>query len=246
MEWVYLSPHLDDVALSCGGLVWEQVQAGRSVSIWTICAADPPDEPLSPYASTLHTRWQAGRDATRLRRAEDRESVEQLGAAAVHFPVPDCIYRRSPQTGLALYQSEEAIFGPLDPAEEGLVKTLSDELKQRLPGKVELVCPLALGGHVDHRLVRASAELLGLSLWYYADYPYAKEAPDVLDRMRRSGWQPFRFPVSADGLDAWVRSVAAHTSQLSTFWEDMESMRSAVRMFCEQMDGVTLWRKNGA
>jgi len=42
MHWIYLSPHLDDAVLSCGGIIWQQVQSGHQVEIWTICAADPP------------------------------------------------------------------------------------------------------------------------------------------------------------------------------------------------------------
>ena len=67
MEWIYLSPHFDDIAYSCGGLVWEQVNSGQMVSIWTICAAYPPPGPLSSFASILHERWGTGREAiTRL------------------------------------------------------------------------------------------------------------------------------------------------------------------------------------
>jgi hypothetical protein len=35
MRWIYLSPHLDDAALSAGGLIYEQTQAGIQVEIWT-------------------------------------------------------------------------------------------------------------------------------------------------------------------------------------------------------------------
>ena len=69
MEWIFISPHLDDIALSCGGLVWELAHAGDQVSIWTICAGEPPVAPLSPFAESLHDRWQTGAEATQRRRA---------------------------------------------------------------------------------------------------------------------------------------------------------------------------------
>ena len=28
MRWIYLSPHLDDAVLSCGGLIFEQSRQG--------------------------------------------------------------------------------------------------------------------------------------------------------------------------------------------------------------------------
>ncbi|MBN2499463.1 MAG: PIG-L family deacetylase, partial [Anaerolineales bacterium] len=57
LKLIYLSPHLDDVALSCGGLVWEQAQAGMAVEVWSVCAGDPPPGELSEYARSLHARW---------------------------------------------------------------------------------------------------------------------------------------------------------------------------------------------
>jgi LmbE family N-acetylglucosaminyl deacetylase len=33
MRWIYLSPHFDDAVLSCGGLIFDQAQAGTPVEI---------------------------------------------------------------------------------------------------------------------------------------------------------------------------------------------------------------------
>ncbi len=87
MEWIYLSPHLDDIALSCGGLVWEQVHSGSQVSIWTICAGDPPSQAYSDFARSFHERWGTGVWAVATRRAEDIVSCARLGAAHRHFPI---------------------------------------------------------------------------------------------------------------------------------------------------------------
>ena len=83
MLWIYLSPHFDDVALSCGGLVWEQVQAGDSVSIWTVCSGNAPGGELSPFAEELLLRWEADQDATAQRRLEDIHSCQRLEAISI-------------------------------------------------------------------------------------------------------------------------------------------------------------------
>ena len=113
MEWIYFSPHLDDVALSCGGLVWEQRRAGQRVSIWTLCAGDPPAGALSPFAQSLHARWQTGADAVALRRQEDIAACAALEAEYRHLDVPDCIYRRGEVSRQVIYASESDIFGEL-------------------------------------------------------------------------------------------------------------------------------------
>ncbi|MGW8249267.1 MAG: PIG-L deacetylase family protein, partial [Anaerolineales bacterium] len=243
MHWLYLSPHLDDVALSCGGLIWEQAQNGDVPAIWTICAGDPPPGPLSPFAETLHKRWGVGREAIQVRRGEDALSCTRLGAGYYHLPIPDCIYRRSPFSGQALYTSEKAIFGAVHPDEQGLLSELTELLAQKLheiavSDQIRMVSPMGLGGHVDHRLTRAAAERLGLPLRYYADYPYVMEnATDI----------PFSLPpgcelevrqISEPGMNAWVESVAAHRTQISTFWEDYQGMEHAIRTYASKHGGI--------
>ena len=177
MYWIYLSPHLDDAVFSCGGLIHRQIQRGDQVVIWTICAGEPPPEPFSPFAAGQHTKWNLGSDATSIRRSEDRRACARLGASWRHLPVPDCIYRRSPDGGLPMYTSEEAIFGPLDPVENPLITELVTELAQSMPPEAQVVCPLGLGGHVDHRLTVSVAKDFRQPLWFYAEIPYVDHEP---------------------------------------------------------------------
>jgi LmbE family N-acetylglucosaminyl deacetylase len=256
MHWIYLSPHLDDVALSGGGLVWQQTQAGEFVEIWTICAGDPPEQPISAFAESLHQRWQTISAATELRRQEDRNSCQAMGASYRHFNLPDCVYRLGPPgtpvQDLALYDLEESLWGEIHPAESGLLATLGKQLSDQLPQDCEIVCPLALGGHVDHRLTRGAAESLGHHLWYYADYPYALKSQVELEALKCTGWQAVQHPISAEGLYAWISAVAAHRSQISTFWSidsdrripAEEAMRQAITQYCQELGGVWLWRRS--
>ncbi len=240
MHWIYLSPHFDDVAFSCGGLIWEQVESGERVSIWTICAGEPPPEPISAYALSLHERWETGRDAVAARRAEDIISSQRIGASSCNFSIPDAIYRRSPVDNSPLYTSDADLFMDLRPEESHLVEILKDRLNQALPRVCELVCPLALGGHVDHRLVRAAGEGLGRRMWYYADYPYTINPEEDLPATDK-GMSHKVFPVSVQGLSIWQQSVAAHSSQISTFWSSTDQMKDAIRDYWEPIKGIRLW-----
>jgi LmbE family N-acetylglucosaminyl deacetylase len=250
--WIYLSPHLDDVAFSCGGLLWEQTQAGRLAQLWTICAGDPPPGQVSPFAQSLHNRWGIGAGSSERRREEDRQSCSYMGAAPRHFPIPDCIYRREHTQGDFLYPSEEALFGALHPAEDDLVVQLAESLTEAISTKtaeqVVLVCPLTLGGHVDHRLTRAAVERIepgrpAGQVWYYADFPYVLDDTALLAQLTKGEWESFVFPISPLGLQAWQYAMAAHSSQISTFWHDVAEMETTVRAYCEITGGVRLWRR---
>jgi len=243
MHWIYLSPHFDDVALSCGGLVWEQAQAGDSVSIWTVCAGNAPAGELSPFAKELHMRWQVDQDASTQRRSEDLRSCQRLGAGYLHFTLPDCIYRHDPHTGGFLYISEESLNGVLQPADSPNIALFEEEINRLIPTDGVLVCPLSLGNHVDHQLTHLAAQGLGYPLWYYQDYPYVLRSKDMLKHMQQAGWESRCFPISPQGLVAWQDSIAAHASQISTFWMDALEMRQAVSEYLNQNNGIQLWRK---
>ena len=254
MEWIYLSPHLDDVALSCGGLVKEQFLAGDRVEVWTICAGDPPAQAVSGFAESLHDRWQIDEEPGDLRRREDIASCMAMGAAYRHFPLPDCIYRlgpaNTPQAGTPLYTSEESLWQLPHEAEMGLLAELTQELRRTFPQGCQIVCPLTLGGHVDHRLTRQAAEAAASCLWYYPDYPYALKLPETLDDLRSMGWHETVFSISEAGLQGWIQSIAEHHSQISTFWHQdaarrvpaIDLMKESIRRYCEIQGGVRLWQ----
>ena len=248
MPFLYFSPHYDDVALSCGGLVWQQTQSGEPVTILTLCGGEPPSLGVSPFAESLHQRWGSGVEAVRQRKQEDVASCELLGVSYVHLSLPDCIYRLG-VNGEPLYDSEESLWQDLHPSENHLVDDLFEQINQ-LPmltnRSLHLVSPLTLGGHVDHRLTRKIVEKLALARplrpWHYADYPYAAQQPDLLPQLLPSGSQVVAFPISEPALEAWIQSIAAHASQLSTFWPDEESLRQSIRSYRDACQGIRLWR----
>jgi LmbE family N-acetylglucosaminyl deacetylase len=243
MRWMFLSPHFDDVALSCGGLVWEQAQAGDTLSIWTVCAGSTPVGELSPFAKELHMRWEVNEDAPAQRRLEDSNSCRRLGATWRYFTIPDCIYRRDLLTGEFMYSSEGSLNGPLQPSDTLNITSLQEEIKNFNLMDTVLVSPLGLGNHVDHQLTRLAVEGLEYIACYYADYPYVLRCKEKLEELQQAGWVSQVFPISQAGLVAWQDSIAAHASQISTFWEGEREMRLAVRDYLEENKGIRLWRK---
>jgi LmbE family N-acetylglucosaminyl deacetylase len=243
MHWIYLSPHFDDVALSCGGLAWEQAQAGNRLSIWTVCAGEPPDEELSPFAQELQARWGIASNAAFQRSQEDITSCLRLGATYLHLSIPDCIYRKDSATGKFMYASEMSLNGELHAGDHPTIEAVYIQLAHNLEEGAILVCPLALGKHVDHQLTRAAAEALHRPVWYYADYPYALRDQPPGEHVTPDEWTSQSFEISQEGITAWQEAVAAHASQISTFWRDIDEMKQAILDYTHQEGGVRLWRK---
>lgn len=237
MHWIFLSPHFDDAVFSCGGLIYEQVQLGDHVEIWTICAGDLPDGPLSPFAEELHARWTTGRETIAARAAEDQLACSIVGAGIRRFTIPDCIYRNNTD-GTPLISKNDDLFMPLASNQIELAEALAVELRSAVQPDTTLVSPRSIGGHIDHRLTRYAAEKTGHPIWFYADFPYVlRQIPNfegmsvVMERK-----------ILPAGLLAWQNSVAAYKSQISTFWPDEAGMRSVLDQFCIDGGGSILWK----
>ncbi|MEZ4715428.1 MAG: PIG-L family deacetylase [Caldilineaceae bacterium] len=243
---IYLAPHLDDVALSCGAQIAVLTRTGARVLIVTVMAGDPDEPELSDYVRSLHDRWQLAADAAAQRRAEDVAACAILGADHLQLAVPDCIYRTDPATGAPLYLSDPDIFGNVAPAEAYLVDEIAATLAT-LPPTARMVAPLTVGHHVDHLLVRASAERLWSKheLWYYEDYPYAQE-PGTVDAVINADdtcWRTHVEPMDDAALAAKVASILAFRSQLSTFFTDRADLERQVRGYAAQVGGERLWQR---
>jgi len=222
--FVYLSPHLDDAVYSCGGLIAQQVRLGHKVQVITVCAGDPPDGSLSPFAMQLHMRWGAQDAPIENRRMEDRAACARLGASFQHWDVPDAIYRRNSE-GQWLYQDEQAIFGPLHPDEHALACQLGDRLREQLSEQDVLLSPLGVGGHVDHRLARRIAEHCTKKLWYYRELPYAWRGHTLPGELTHPKGEQQLIPLERSDVQAWIEAAACYQSQISTFWESRDALR---------------------
>ncbi|MDJ1169385.1 PIG-L family deacetylase [Roseofilum sp. BLCC_M154] len=188
---IFLSPHLDDAALSCGAYISMLVERSIDVRVHTLFSGIPKIEELSPLAKAIHLEGGLESDGMLRRREEDRVAMQYLGVKFTYADFLDCIYRTDP-AGRSRYQTKKGIF-PVRPDLEVDADTLKDlvtylcrVLKEVRPSEVYV--PLGIGHHIDHILVR---EALERSIWrsgsdnstdviYYEDVPYVC-SPDSRD-----------------------------------------------------------------
>jgi LmbE family N-acetylglucosaminyl deacetylase len=240
---VCISPHPDDAALSCGGLVAKWRSQNRPAHVITLFSGTPPPlEQLSPLARSLHHAWGDLPDPMAHRRQEDRCALDVLDCTGTWWDYHDAIYRHP------AYDSTERLFGR--PAEEdGLEK----ELVQRLfilPGAV-LLFPLAIGHHVDHQL----AFRVGWKLWerarqvaFYEDLPYVAwesglhlQGEGDPDRGSQDRLEELDHPLYAQSVDvtsSWptkLEAIACYTSQFDELARDGVSLLDALDRYAASL-----------
>ena len=257
-DTIYLSPHLDDVALSCGGQIFADTAVPQSILIVTAMAGDPPQEIRSDYVDSLHRRWNLAAEGTATygtatygtatnavaaRRQEDVAACCVLGSDYWHWDIPDCIYRYNPASGDPYYVSDADIFGRIHPQEMGLVVRLA-RLIAALPAHDRLVVPLSAGHHVDHQLVRLAAEHGRTErLVYYEDYPYVRDeaALAAVIPAGSGDWQAQLIPLTATAVNAKIEAIAAFQSQISTFFNGRADLAAQISEYVNKVGGERLW-----
>lgn len=161
-DTLYVSPHIDDVTLSCPGHVLADRRAGRRALVLTLFSTDVPD--LALASQPYRDRW-----------AEEERALDALGADGVLAGLPDAPWR-SPQA----YGNFSGIVFGRDPNDLGAVGRAA-ELVARLVRRTRatrVLAPLGVGEHIDHRLAHeaariAAADFRTATLRFYEDRPYA-------------------------------------------------------------------------
>ena len=249
-DGLYLSPHLDDAVLSCGGQIHHLASLGQRIQIVSVMAAPAPSAKLSPAARQLHevSELDDG-DAVATRRREDEAACAAVDAEALHLDALDALYRRHPETGEPFYTSFKALFKPPHPADESSVDTLVERLAA-LPEAKRVCAPLGVGGHVDHVFVRRAAERVfgRRRLEYYEDYPYAHKRRALLKVLGRAllwdgagGWQSRIWLLNHEDMEAKCRAISCYASQIGGLFGDEETMEDRVWSFANRVGGERLW-----
>lgn len=240
---LYLSPHLDDAVLSCGGTVHRQVRAGRRVTILTIFTADLEDDPSNRILQEVYGRMKLRPSkAMATRRDEDLEACRKLGAEPVHWDIDEALGRHADLPNLA------ALFEAPPSSDDAVAEALTKRLRE-FAGVPEIVVPLGLGGHLDHRIVRRAAEAaFDQGLRYYEDFPYVLSVDEVASCPEVQGLEPRVQELGRADVDARVEAIEAYESQVGSLfgprWRMLlpgKSIRAKVRRHAGAVGGERFW-----
>jgi LmbE family N-acetylglucosaminyl deacetylase len=234
-DHIYLSPHLEDAALSCGGAIARHANAGARVLVVTLCtAAPPPDTPLSSFAQDHHLMWGfAPEQAMAERQREDDLALARLDADTYRAGLLDAIYRMP-----EVYTDNDRLFGTPAPDDSLLYSTrqLIAALHSRVP-RATFYAPLGVGNHVDHQIVYAAArEGAGAVMAFYEDFPYMLWAGAFEQRMRALGLPFIASTIDIDTtLTRKIGAISAYASQLGSLFDQPHAMAQLITDYAENL-----------
>ena len=229
---LFLSPHLDDVVFSCGGLAasladlgWETVLATvftRSVVPATGFALECQlDKGLSPDV-----------DYMALRRAEDQAAARLLSFTTVRWL--DML--EAPHRG---YNAPPELFGDIHESDSVHVELASQFMTLAAEFRPDLIlAPQGLGRHVDHQQVVAAAcrSFPADRTAFYRDTPYAIREPASICLPAIPLGVASTVPIGA-ALHRKVAAAQAYASQIGFQFGGAETLARALQAFALQEGG---------
>ncbi|AIQ12899.1 PIG-L deacetylase family protein [Paenibacillus durus] len=242
---LFISAHLDDAILSCGDYIDALVQKDYQVTIATVFTGMGTE--LSMLARILHKKFGLGMDTMDVRRQEDTLAAKALGASVLHLNLLECIYRKN-KDGSPVYSKLNELFNTEWRTEhqvmEEIVSALSEQIQ--FENYAGVYVPLGIGRHIDHCLVRQSAERCGLSagngtgwpahLMYYEDLPYLCFNNDLTWRTElAAGLSERSVKLGRSNLKAKLNAALKYSSQISLLWTSRFSM---LRQMAEHARGA--------
>ncbi len=245
LDALYLSPHLDDAVLSCGGRIAHAVARGESVAVATFFTADEPAEPPSALAADLRRWWQLPAGAVMAaRRAEDEAAVRSLGAEPLHLDLAEAPYRLDASGGAVLRRRSRRSTARVAAGDEAAIASAAERIRA-LPEARLVAVPLGVGGHVDHLVVRRAAEASGRALAYYEEFPYSEWKWFAVRRALggRGGWSEEVLSLAPGHFESRVRAILAYASQVPAMFRSEARLRKQLRRQLRRAGGERLWRR---
>jgi LmbE family N-acetylglucosaminyl deacetylase len=230
-DLVVLSPHLDDAVLSCGALMtYARKRMPVTVATFFTEAAAPPHT----FSARCYLRQTGAHDAERLylaRQAEDRGVLDGAQIDWFHAGLPEALFRRRTQPRLSWLPLASRLIpelshvyptyrlhivgGRVSPPDADTLRHVLDAI-DHLPSvsSTLFLAPTAVGGHVDHVLVRTAAGLSRKRVAYYSDFPY---------NMRHSA-DPVFTQRNALTQAIWSRDLAAKPALIRAYQTQVDAL----------------------
>ena len=223
---VIISTHLDDATLSLGGsiLKWRSKKDQvKIINVFTI--SNWQKEGFQKHMTTA------------IRKKEEIKVCKILGITPIFLGIPD--------TTLRGYSKINFWVGKLDwKIDKKYIRKVEDRLLKYLKKGQEIYFPLAIGDHVDHKLINKIGEKLFKSkkfkIYFYEDLPYATRHPFKKNFVRRLKLKPKLIDI-AGFLDKKIELLKIYDSQLY-FNQDIAPVRKYALKFKPGKPCERIWK----
>lgn len=182
----FVSPHLDDAALSCGELIRKLSTKTQVTVINVFTRANNGKQTLSAKKTVRVSNFPTPLDLYNERVSEDKKALESINAKIINLGFVDALWRKIKYPSF-LRKKLSTILpelihvyptfrlhiskGKLAREDNDLIIEINESLKKIIPENSIIFCPFGVGNHVDHLVTKKAVEKTFTPI-YWMDQPY--------------------------------------------------------------------------
>ena len=175
-KYIFISPHLDDAILSCGGLI-KYLSGIAEVSVITVFTEAGNNKTVTTWRILRKCGFANASEYYKARRREDQRVLKKLGVRAVHLGFIDAPWR-----GYYPLFRWQGYTGKISQEDKSLLIKIKEKRRKYTAGNKMVFGPMAFGKHVDHVMVHeACKEFQNVIFW--EDVPYKNQENKLFKKM---------------------------------------------------------------
>ena len=193
----FISPHLDDAVFSAGSLMQDLSNHTKVVVINVFTMPSKPPYTLSAKRFLRQCKYKDPLLLFAVRQKEDAKVLQQIGTTVINLPYEDSIWRKlqNPNLILTILGKVFAEFihiypiyrlhiqpGKISAHDKDLMNKITEDLTKIINPESFIFCPVGIGQHNDHLLVREVVVNSFNNVIMWTDFPYilnSKTSTDV-------------------------------------------------------------------
>lgn len=229
LSYLFISPHLDDALLSCGGLISELAPKAELTIATVFTHAHNYPSSLSIRRFLRLSGYGDSEELFALRRQEDKKINSELGVKTIHLGFIDGLYRLIPKCGGLLGQvipetrfiypiySWQLKRGRVSGWDQPLITQIEEELLKLIEPNMVVFAPSAIGNNMDHKIVRLACEKVFPECILWSDFPYNMWRNQYLIEVADSGYKTQKWD---NNLSRKVELIKKLKTQMNLLFPD--------------------------
>ena len=228
---IFVSPHLDDAALSAGDLLFYLSKNTKVEIINVFTSSSEKPYTLSTKAFLYKCGYSDANDLFTDRIKEDEQALSKLRIKPINLGFIDAPFRKYKNVSRVKLMFSKLLpelihtypvhrwhisDGVISYHDTRLLNQIASELKQ-ITSKYKnyyIFCPIADGTHVDHKIVRKVCEANFKNVIFWSDYPY--ETGNIKDKSVKMAFSWRKNSSQKIGL------ISGYKSQINMLFPDQK------------------------
>ena len=242
-SYLFVSPHLDDAVLSCGG--WISYLADKAevtvASVFTNAHNSPSSLSIRRFLKECGYN-----DSEKLfadRRMEDKLANNLMGVKTIHLGFLDGLYRLKPQTIPILSDilpdsrfvypifSWQLKRGKVSNHDKQLIDEVGRRVKNLIGPRTIIFAPAAVGYHLDHQIVRMACEQKFPETIFWSDFPYNVWNRQFSSDLIKRGYRKYEW---RKNLEQKVELIKIYKTQVNLLFPDRNIPKVPEYYFAKQ------------